>query len=133
MLVANMHPHFPMARSVLHLVFWLFAFGAAAQSPNIIYSYAVGDWRDGPVVTISPLFETTEAFTTPQLIARVKKDYPEFATITDIDVQRFVTVEEGQLSRTTLKAKYSMRKLEVNMIEASPAKEPPSSVPQPNK
>ena len=66
-----------------------------AQAPNTIYAYAIGDWRNGPVVTISPLFETTEAFTTPQLIARVKKEFAPFATISDIDIQRFATVEEG--------------------------------------
>ncbi|HEY0978557.1 MAG TPA: hypothetical protein VGE21_13880 [Flavobacteriales bacterium] len=93
-----------------------------AQAPNVIYSYAIGDWRNGPVVVISPLFETTEAFTTPQLIARVKRDYPAFKDITDIDIQRFATVEEGEESRRILKAKYGVRKLEVNMLE-EPAKE----------
>ncbi len=92
-----------------------------AQAPNKIWSYAIGDWRNGPVVTISPLFETTEAFTTPQLIARVKKEYPAFANILDIDIQRFATIEEGELSRTTLKGKYEHRKLAVNMLEAEPA------------
>ena len=92
-----------------------------AQPPNKIWSYAIGDWRDGPVVTISPLFETTEAFTTPMLIKRVKQDYAPFANIMDIDVMRFATVEEGELSRTTLKGKYEHRKLTVNMLEAEPA------------
>lgn len=89
-----------------------------AQAPNKIWSYAIGDWRNGPVVTISPLFETTEAFTTPQLIARVKKDYAAFSKIMDIDIQRFATTEEGELSRVTLKGKYEARKLTVNMLEA---------------
>jgi hypothetical protein len=119
-----------MTRSPLVLCFILLANILFAQAPNTIYSYAVGNWRNGPVVTISPLFETTEAFTTPQLIARVKKDYPAFANITDIDVQRFATVEEGQLSRTTLKAKYGVRKLEVNMLEQTPM-EPPMVPPMP--
>lgn len=114
-------------RSFLFPVLLLSGPALHAQAPNTIYAYAIGDWRDGPVVTISPLFETTEAYTTPQLIARVKKDYPDFATITDIDVQRFVTVEEGELSRTTLKAKYGVRNLEVRMLEhAAPVKEPPA-------
>lgn len=107
-----------MTRSFILIAFTVLASAIFAQVPNKIYAYAIGDWRDGPVVTISPLFETTEAFTTPQLIARVKKDYVEFANIMDIDVQRFVTVEEGELSRITLKAKYGVRKLEVNMVEA---------------
>jgi large subunit ribosomal protein L15 len=41
--------------------------------------------------------------------------------ITDIDVQRFATMEEGNESRTTLRAKYLTRKLEVLMVEP-PAK-----------
>ncbi len=115
-----------LVRSFTVLVLGLAMHGSFAQAPNAIYSYAIGDWRNGPVVTISPLFETTEAFTTPQLIARVKHDYPAFADIMDIDIQRFATVEEGELSRTTLKAKYGVRKLEVNMLEtpATPVKEP---------
>lgn len=107
-----------MKRILTFLFFALLGRVVSAQAPNVIYAYAVGDWRDGPVVTISPLFETTEAFTTPQLIARVKVEHPEFAGIADIDVQRFATVEEGQLSRTTLRGKYYMRKLQVNMLEA---------------
>jgi hypothetical protein len=99
------------------------AFTATAQdAPKTIYSYAVGNWRNGPVVVISPLFETTEQASTPQLIAHVQKDYPEFKGITDIDVQRFATPEEGQESRTTLRAKYQVRKLEVLMVEPPPSK-----------
>ena len=107
-----------MTRSLLLIAFTVVASALFAQAPNKIFAYAIGDWRDGPVVTISPLFETTEAFTTLQLIARVKSEYVEFASIKDIDVQRFVTVEEGELSRITLKGKYGVRKLEVNMLEA---------------
>ncbi len=107
-------------RILLPVAFAIMANSLLAQPPNKIWSYAVGDWRDGPVVTISPLFETTEAFTTPMLIARVKKDYAPFAKILDIDVMRFATVEEGELSRTTLKGKYEARKLTVNMLEATP-------------
>lgn len=110
--------HQNMHRSSL-LVIGLFT-GLLAWSQNTIYSYAVGNWRNGPVVTISPLFETTEAFTTPQLIARVKKEYPAFKDITDIDVQRFATTEEGELSRSTLRGKYHQRKLEVLMVEPTP-------------
>ncbi|MBK8583151.1 MAG: hypothetical protein IPL86_15430 [Flavobacteriales bacterium] len=45
----------------------------SVHAQNAIYSYAIGNWRNGPTVMISPLFETTEQFTTPQLIAQVKK------------------------------------------------------------
>ncbi len=114
-------------RPLLLFILLLSGMAVHAQAPNTIYAYAIGDWRDGPVVTISPLFETTEAYTTPQLIARVKKDYPDFAAIKDIDVQRFVTVEEGELSRTTLKAKYGVRKLEVRMLEHTPPAADPSA------
>lgn len=96
---------------------------AAAQAPGQVFAYAVGDWRDGPVVRITPLFETTEAFTTPQLIARVKKEHPAFETIRDIDVLRFATQEEGEESRRVLKAKYLHRGLEVDMKEAPPPAE----------
>jgi hypothetical protein len=71
------------------------AFLANAQdAPKTIYSYAIGNWR---------------------------KDYTAFKDITDIDVQRFATMEEGNESRTTLRAKYLTRKLEVLMVEP-PAK-----------
>ena len=108
-------------RLLLPIAFAFLANALLAQAPNKIWSYAIGDWRDGPVVTISPLFETTEAFTTPMLIKRVKQDYTAFAKIMDIDVMRFATVEEGELSRTTLKGKYEARKLTVNMLESAPA------------
>lgn len=107
-------PQFLLAASFL-------AFSAAASAQSTIYSYAIGNWRNGPVVEISPLFETTEAYTTPQLIAWVRKEWPEqFRDTTDIDVQRFATMEEGSESRTTLKAKYGVRHLEVNMMEHDP-------------
>lgn len=105
----------------------LLGIAGLSYAQNVIYAYAVGDWRNGPVVTISPSFETTEAFSTLQLIARVKKDYGEFAKITDIEVQRFATVEECEMSRTTLAQKYHSRKLEVNMLaeqETAPADAP---------
>ncbi len=91
--------------------------GNAQDAPKTIYSYAIGNWRNGPVVVISPLFVTTEQASTPQLIARVRKDYAEFKDIADIDVQRFATTEEGNESRTTLRSKYLTRKLEVLMVE----------------
>lgn len=94
------------------------ACSSVASAQNTIYSYAIGNWRNGPTVEISPLFETTEMFTTPQLIAWVRKEWPEsFTDTTDIDVQRFATIEEGSESRTILKAKYGRRTLPVNMLE----------------
>lgn len=96
------------------------AVSSVASAQNAIYSYAIGNWRNGPTVEISPLFETTEMFTTPQLIAWVREQWPkEFTDTTDIDVQRFATKEEGIESRTTLMRKYGMRKLEVHSIESA--------------
>jgi hypothetical protein len=82
-----------------------------------IWSHAIGNWRNGPVVYITPLIETTEAFTTPQLIARYRAEFPALKDVSDLDVLRFGTPEEGEESRRTLKAKYGMRKLEVVMLE----------------
>jgi hypothetical protein len=98
----------------------------AVSGQNTIYSYAIANWKDGPVVYISPLIETTEAFTTPQLLARYKEDHPEFRDAKDIDVLRFATTEEGEESRRILKGKYGMRKLEVVMLEPVPVRTVPS-------
>lgn len=110
------------------------AFSSLASAQNTIYSYAIGNWRNGPTVEISPLFETTEMFTTPQLIAWVRHEWPEsFNDTTDIDVQRFATTEEGSESRTILKAKYGRRNLPVNMIEAEAMPRTPAKPGQPAK
>lgn len=94
--------------------------GHALLAQKAIYAYAIGDWRNGPVVQISPLIKTTEMFTGPQLIKWVRTRWPEqFTATTDIDVQFFGTLEEGELSRQTLKSKYGVRKLEVNMLESA--------------
>lgn len=107
-------------RYLIASILLLCAFVCSGQ--NTIYSHAIGNWRNGPTVYITPLIETTEAFTTPQLIERYKADFPELVDVTDLDVLRFATPEEGEESRNSLKAKYGMRKLEVIMLEA-PAKE----------
>ena len=93
---------------------------------NTIYSYSVGNWIDGPVVYLAPVIETTEAFTTPQLIEQLKRAHEEFVGIKDIDVLRFATHEEAVESRRILHAKYLLRPLEVVLlgdhgtVEASP-------------
>lgn len=113
--------------TLILLSLMLLAGHVQAQPPGVIYSYAVGNWRDGPVVEISPLFETTEQFTTNQLIALVKQKWPQaFTDSTDIDIQRFATESEGEDSRVVLKAKYDQRKLPVNMMPAEPLKAPAS-------
>lgn len=90
-----------------------------AHAQNTIYSYAVGNWRNGPVVEVSPLFNTTELFTDPQLMAWVRQQWPaSFTDTTEMDVLRFATLEEATESSTTLKAKYAARKLAVHQVEA---------------
>ena len=104
------------------LIFVLGAFASSAQ--NTIYSHAIGNWRNGPVVYITPLIETTEATTKPQLRAQLRAQFPELKDIpdTDFEVLLFGTKEEGDESRTSLQRKYAYRKLEVVMLEAAPAK-----------
>ena len=99
------------------LALLLLCLSHSVSAQNTIWSHAIGNWRNGPVVYITPLIETTEAFTTPQLIQRYKKEYPILEKVTDLDVLRFGTPEEGDQSRLTLKAKYGIRKLEVVMLE----------------
>jgi len=89
------------------------------QAQKTIWSYAIGNWRDGPLVYISPVIETTEAFTTPQLIERLKGEHEEFKVIMDIDVLRFATIEEAAEDRATLRAKYLRRPMEVRMLDAT--------------
>lgn len=102
-----------------HLILLFAAVGLAftGSAQNTIYTHAVGNWRNGPVVYISPLVQTTEAATTPDLIARLKAEHPEFQAIEDIDVLRFATMEEGEQSRQVLKSKYLRRGLTVEMFE----------------
>lgn len=112
-----------------HLLALALVLGAlAASAQNTIWSHAIGNWRNGPTVYITPLIETTEAFTTPQLIARYRAEFPELKEVTDLDVLRFGTPEEGNDSRNTLKAKYGMRKLEVMML-AEPKEQPVTPAP----
>ena len=99
----------------------LLAFTAFGQS--IIWSHAIGNWRNGPIVYITPLIETTTKFTTPMLLERYKVEFPELKDVDDIDVLRFGTPEEGNESRLTLQAKYGLRKLEVMMIKV-PSEQP---------
>ncbi|MBZ0207791.1 MAG: hypothetical protein K8H89_15855 [Flavobacteriales bacterium] len=103
------------------LPFAVIFLSTAAYAQKAIYSYAVGNWRNGPTVEISPLFETSEMYTTPQVIQWVREQWPAFFTdTTDIDVLFFTDIEGGQENRQTLKAKYGLRKLPVHLIEADP-------------
>ena len=51
------------------------------------------------------------------MIAQYKAEYPELKGVTDLDVLRFGTKEEGEESRRSLNAKYGIRKLPVVMLE----------------
>lgn len=98
------------------------------HAQNVIHAMAIGNWRNGPVVYLTPVFATTEAATTPQLIDRVKREHPELAAVSDIDVMRFATAEEGEAHRASLQAKYGVRKLEVVLLDP-PAPEAPAPAP----
>ncbi len=91
--------------------------GLSAGAQNIIWSHAIGNWRNGPVVYISPVIQTTEAETKPQLAQFFRREFPDLKSVTDLDVLLFGSREEAEESRTTLQAKYSVRRLEVVMLE----------------
>ncbi len=93
--------------------------GAGVHAQKAIWSHAVGIWRDGPVVYITPLIGTTEAVRTTELLQRYREEFKELREVRDLEVLRFATPEEGNDSRTALKAKYAVRKLEVVMLAAS--------------
>lgn len=100
-------------KTLFTLALLIGAFSANAQ--KTIWSHAIGNWRNGPVVYITEVIETTEAETTPYLMTVYKRDFfPK--DVTDIDILRFATKEEGDESARTLKAKYGMRKLEVRIL-----------------
>lgn len=94
-------------------------FAAPATAQNTIYGYAIGNWRNGPTVEFSPLFETTERFTPAQLIEWVREQWPgSFTDTTEIDVLLFGDIEGGVADRIALQAKYRMRELPVHLIPA---------------
>lgn len=103
-------------RPLLTTVLLVISLGAAAQ--GTIYSHAIGNWRNGPVVYITPLIEASESMSKDQLKERYRALFPELKDIpaSDLDVLLFGTREEGEESRRTLQAKYGMRKLQVMML-----------------
>ncbi|MBK9175897.1 MAG: hypothetical protein IPM46_06065 [Flavobacteriales bacterium] len=98
----------------------LLAIGLGAAAQNTIYAHAIGNWRNGPTVYITPLIETTEAMTKPKLKELFRAQYAELKSIADenLDVLLFGTADEGDASRVSLKGKYAYRKLEVVMLHA---------------
>lgn len=105
------------------LLFALLLGAFAAQAQNTIYCFAIGNWRNGPTVYISPLNETTEAATKPKLKEQFRAQHAELKDIvdTDLDVLLFGSREEGEDHRNSLKQKYGIRKLEVAVLGAPPA------------
>ncbi|MBK8500229.1 MAG: hypothetical protein IPL52_15755 [Flavobacteriales bacterium] len=101
----------------------LLLFGLTTLAQNTIWSHAIGNWRSGPVVYITPLIETSEAVTKPKLKEQFRAQFTELKDIpdADLDVLLFGTKEEGEESRVSLMRKYGFRKLDVVMLEARPA------------
>ena len=66
-------------KTLLTLGLLIGAFTANAQKQ--IWSHAIGNWRNGPIVYITPLIETTEAFTTPKLIEQYQAMLNEFIAV----------------------------------------------------
>jgi len=97
----------------------LVSIGLAACAQNTIYSFAIGNWRNGPTVYISPLIETTEAATKPKLKEQFRAQHSELKDIADmdLDVLLFGSREEGEEHRNSLKHKYGIRKLDVVMLQ----------------
>jgi len=115
------------------LVILLVGFNTAAIAQNLsaeqastIYSHAIGNWRNGPTVYITPVFGTTEMIGSAGVRSQVKEQYAELRDIPahDLDVLLFGTQEEAELSRRTLQAKYTLRKLPVVMLPTTPNNTP---------
>lgn len=94
--------------------------GLSAVAQNTIYSFAIGNWRNGPTVYITPLIETTEAATKPKLKEQFRALHNELKDIADmdLDVLLFGSREEGEEHRSSLKQKYRTRKLDVVMLQS---------------
>ncbi|HRH37883.1 MAG TPA: hypothetical protein PK760_06030 [Flavobacteriales bacterium] len=105
----------------------------ALHAQNVIYSHAIGNWRNGPTVYITPLVQTTEAVTKPKLKEQFRAQYAELKDIpdTDFDVLLFGTKEEGDESRRVLQAKYGIRKLPVVMLKEAAEKSVPEGTTAP--
>jgi hypothetical protein len=90
----------------------------AAYAQNTIYGHAIGNWRNGPVVHLSPVFETSEALSREQHLAQYRDHYPVLRNIpdNDLDVLLFATREEAEESRANLRAKYARRELPVELL-----------------
>jgi hypothetical protein len=87
-----------------------------AQKP--LYAYAIGNWRNGPTVQMTEVFETSERFTTEQIMARVKEEYVGFTEVTDHDLLLFTDSAEALSNQHVLVHKYAQRRLGVMVRRA---------------
>jgi len=101
------------------LLFALLLGAFAANAQNTIYSFAIGNWRNGPTVYITPLIETTEAATKPKLKEQFRAKHAELKDIADLDldVLLFGSREEGEEHRASLQHKYGYRQFKVVMLD----------------
>jgi hypothetical protein len=89
----------------------------AIHAQDTIWSHAIGNWKNGPVVYLSPVIETSEAVPKARLTEQYKEQFKELREAADLDVLLFATPEEAEESRQTLRMKYGTRKLEVVLLE----------------
>lgn len=93
--------------------------GLSAFAQNTIHSLAIGNWRSGSPVYLTPVIETTEAMSKVKLAAQFRAQYAELKDIADgnLDVLLFGTKDEADEKRASLHRSYSHRKLEVVLLE----------------
>ena len=93
--------------------------GLSAWAQNTIHSLAIGNWRSGSPVYLTPVIKTTEAMSKVKLAAHFRAQYAELKDIADgnLDVLLFGTKDEADEKRASLHRSYSHRKLEVVLLE----------------
>ncbi|MFZ1688215.1 MAG: hypothetical protein WAU70_12370 [Flavobacteriales bacterium] len=87
----------------------------ALLAQKTIHAYAIGNWRNGPTVQMTDVFETSEQFTTEQIMARVKAEYVAFKDIIDTDLLLFTDTPSALKNQEVLIHKYAQRKLPVHV------------------
>mgnify|MGYP003383339779 CR=1 FL=1 len=102
------------------LSFALLLCGLQALAQNTIYSLAIGNWRSGSPVCITPVIETSEAMSKMKLAAQFREQYAELKDIADdnLDVLLFGTKDEADEKRASLQRSYTHRKLDVVLLDA---------------
>lgn len=106
---------------------------AAAWAQKPIYAYAIGNWRNGPTVQMTEVFETSERFTTEQIMERVMKEYEGFKHVADHDLLLFTDSAEAISNQRVLVHKYAQRKLgvQVRKADGTVVQEIPQPMPSP--